>query len=509
LPYYIGDVIKDRNKLFVQTAAAFNKRFHIDVRTLTEVTQIDPKKRTITAVKQLTGEIYTEKYDKLVLSPGAEPIRPPLPGIDSEGIFTLRNVRDTDFIKNYIGQHNVKSAVVIGAGFIGLEMAENFHHLGLQVTVIEMSNQILTPLDFPIAALAQQHIRSKGVRLLLNTTVTGFAKYTDGLALTLKTGEILKTDMALLSIGVRPDTRLAEKAGLKIGAAMGITVNEFLQTSDPDIYAVGDAIEFKNPVSGKSMISYLAGPANKQGRICANNMVLGNTHSYHGSINTAIVQVFDMTVATAGMASKHLKAANINHIVSTNHAGSHAAYFPGSSRMAIQIVFSPDTGRLLGAQIAGYEGVDKRIDILSSYIQQGGSIHDLAEFEHAYAPPYSSAKDPVNMAGFVAENILADRLKVFYWDELAGLIPESLLMDVRNPDEFSAGFIPGAINIPLDDIRERLQEIPAHKKILIYCEAGLRGYLAQRILKQHGFDLVSNLSGGYVSWKACVAESEK
>jgi rhodanese-related sulfurtransferase len=290
---------------------------------------------------------------------------------------------------------------------------------------------------------------------------------------------------------------------------MGIAVNEFLQTSDPDIYAVGDAIEFKNPVSGKSMISYLAGPANKQGRICANNMVLGNTHSYHGSINTAIVQVFDITVATAGMASKHLKAANINHIVSTNHAGSHAAYFPGSSRMAIQIVFSPDTGRLLGAQIAGYEGVDKRIDIMSSYIQQGGSIHDLAEFEHAYAPPYSSAKDPVNMAGFVAENILADRLKVFYWDELAGLMPESLLMDVRNPDEFSAGFIPGAINIPLDDIRERLQEIPAHKKILIYCEAGLRGYLAQRILKQHGFDLVSNLSGGYVSWKACVAESEK
>jgi rhodanese-related sulfurtransferase len=238
-------------------------------------------------------------------------------------------------------------------------------------------------------------------------------------------------------------------------------------------------------------------------------MVLGNMHSYHGSINTAIVQVFDMTVATAGMASKHLKAANINHIVSTNHAGSHAAYFPGSSRMAIQIVFSPDTGRLLGAQIAGYEGVDKRIDILSSYIQQGGSIHDLAEFEHAYAPPYSSAKDPVNMAGFVAENILADRLKVFYWDELAGLMPESLLMDVRNPDEFSAGFIPGAINIPLDEIRERLQEIPAHKNILIYCEAGLRGYLAQRILKQHGFDLVSNLSGGYVSWKACVAESEK
>ncbi|HEY8734126.1 MAG TPA: FAD-dependent oxidoreductase, partial [Puia sp.] len=373
LPYYIGDVIKDRNKLFVQTAAAFNKRFNIDVRTLTEVIQIDAKNRIVTAFKQSTGEVYTENYDKLVLSPGAEPIRPPLPGINSEGIFTLRNVRDTDFIKNYIGQNNVKTAVVIGAGFIGLEMAENFHQIGLQVIVIEMSNQVLTPLDFPIAALAQQHIRSKGVQLLLNTTVTGFTNDADGLAVTLKSSEILKTDMVLLSIGVRPDTKLAEKAGLKIGSARGIAVNEFLQTSDPDIYAVGDAIEYKNPISGKSMISYLAGPANKQGRICANNIVLGNTNSYHGSINTAIVKVFDMTIATAGMASKHLKAANIAHIVSTNHAGSHASYFPGSRRMSIQIAFSPDNGKLMGAQIAGFEGVDKRIDILSSFIQQGST----------------------------------------------------------------------------------------------------------------------------------------
>ena len=508
LPYYIGDVIKDRNKLFVQTATAFNKRFNIDVRTLTEVIQIDPKNRIVTAFKQSTGEVYTENYDKLVLSPGAEPVRPPLPGINSKGIFTLRNVRDTDYIKNYIGQNNVKRAVVIGAGFIGLEMAENFHQLGLQVIVMEMSNQVLTPLDFPVAALAQQHIRSKGVQLMLNTTVTGFANDADGVAVTLKNGEILKTDIVLLSIGVRPDTSLAEKAGLKIGSARGIVVNEFLQTSVPNIYAVGDAIEFKNSVSGKSMISYLAGPANKQGRICANNIVLGNTHSYHGSINTAIVKVFDMTIATAGMASKHLKAANIPHIVSTNHAGSHASYFPGSTRMSIQIAFSPDNGRLLGAQIAGNEGVDKRIDILSSYIQQGSTIYDLTEFEHAYAPPYSSAKDPVNMAGFVAENILSDKLKIFYWDEIAGLKAGDLLLDVRNPDEFSAGFIPGAINIPLDEIRQRLKEIPVDKNIRIYCEAGLRGYLAQRILRQLGFDSVSNLSGGYVSWKACVAESE-
>ncbi|HEY4937224.1 MAG TPA: FAD-dependent oxidoreductase [Puia sp.] len=508
LPYYIGDVINDRNKLFVQTAQAFNQRFNIDVRILTEVTEIHPENKTITAVNLISGENYTEHYDKLVLSPGAEPIRPPLPGISSEGIFTLRNVHDTDVIKNYIGQKNVKKVIVIGAGFIGLEMAENFHHLGLQVTIIEMINQILAPVDFPIAALVQQHIRSRGVQLRLNMAVTGFTRDAEGLCVALKNGEILKADMVLLSIGVRPDTKLAEKSGLKIGAARGIVVNEYLQTSDPDIYAVGDAIEFKNSITGQSMITYLAGPANKQGRICANNIALGNKHSYHGSINTAIVKVFDMTIATAGMASKHLKPANISHILSTNHSGSHASYYPNAKQMSIQIAFSPDSGRLLGAQIAGYDGVDKRIDILASYIKQGNTIYDMTEFEHAYAPPYSSAKDPVNMAGFIAENILLNRLKVFYWHELAGLKPEDLLIDVRRADEFSAGSIPGAINIPVDDIRSRLQEIPADKNIYIYCEAGLRGYLAQRILKQNGYNNVSNLSGGYVLWKACKAESE-
>jgi NADPH-dependent 2,4-dienoyl-CoA reductase/sulfur reductase-like enzyme/rhodanese-related sulfurtransferase len=506
LPYYIGDVIKDRNKLFVQTATAFNKRFNIDVRTLTEVTEIDPKNKIIIAVNQTTGESYTEKYDKLVLSPGAAPIRPNLPGINNEGIFTLRNVRDTDFIKNYIEHNHVKRALVIGAGFIGLEMAENFHHLGLQVSVVERDKQILAPLDFPIAALAQQHIRSKGVQLFLNAAVTGFTKNNESLTVNLSSGEILKADIVLLSIGVRPDIRLAEKAGLKIGSARGITVNQFLQTSDPDIYAVGDAIEFKNPVGGASVISYLAGPANKQGRICADNIALGNTHLYRGSINTAIVKVFDMTIAATGMAFKNLKAAHIGHLVSTNHAGSHASYFPGSRRMTIQIAFSPVNGKLLGGQIAGFEGVDKRIDVLSLCIQRGGTIYDLMEFEQAYAPPYSSAKDPLNMAGFVAENILSDRLKIFYWDEIAGLDSDDLLVDVRNAEEFSAGHIPGAINIPLNEIRGRLQEIPTDKKIYIYCEAGLRGYLAQRILRQRGFNAVSNLAGGYVTWKSCVKE---
>jgi len=509
LPYYIGDVIKDRHKLFVQTATSFNKRFNIDVRTTTEVTGIDPSKKTVTALEQTTGRLYEESYDKLILSPGAEPIRPPLPGIASEGIFTLRNVKDTDYIKSFVQQKHIKKAIVIGAGFIGLEMAENFHDLGLDVTIIEMGNQILAPVDFPVAAIVQQHIRSKGVDLRLNVAVTGFSKSKKGVDVALNNGETITADMVLLSIGVRPDTRLAVAAGLKIGNARGIWVNEFLQTSNPDIYAVGDAIEFGNPITGQSMITYLAGPANKQGRICANNVVLGNVQKYHGSINTAIVKVFDMTVGTAGTAAKHLKAANINHIVSNTQNGSHVGYYPNSKQMNIQIAFSPDDGRLLSAQVVGYYGVDKRLDVLSSYIKQKGTIYDLIEFEHGYAPPYSSAKDPVNMASFVAENILLNRLKVFYWNELENLGPADILLDVRRIDEFDAGKIHGAINIPLDEIRSRLGEIPKEKNIYIYCEAGLRGYLVQRILKQNGYRYVSNLSGGYNLWKNCMAESRR
>lgn len=509
LPYYIGDVIKDRNKLFVQTAAAFNQRFNIDVRVQTEVTAINPSTKTITAVKQVTGEVYQETYDKLILSPGAEPVRPPLPGIGIEGIFTLRNVRDTDYIKAYVQQKKVTRAVIIGAGFIGLEMAENFYELGLDVTVVEMINQVMAPVDYPVASFVQQHIRLKRVHLRLNTAVTGFTKVGERVEVALNNGEVLVADVVLLSIGVRPDTRLAAMANLKIGPAKGIWVNEFLQTSDPDIYAVGDAIEFENPITHQPMITYLAGPANKQGRICADNAVLGNVRSYKGSINTAIVKVFDMTVGTTGTASKHLTAAGIEHTVSTTHSGSHAGYYPGSKQMTIQLAFAPQDGRLLSAQIAGYEGVDKRLDVFASYIKQGKTIYDLIEFEHAYAPPYSSAKDPVNMAGFVAENILMDRLRVFYWNEIEHLKSSDLLIDVRRKDEFEAGNIAGAINIPVDELRNRLSEIPKNKTIYIYCEAGLRGYLAQRILRQNGYNKVSNLSGGYYLWKACTSEQSK
>ncbi|OIR02914.1 coenzyme A disulfide reductase [mine drainage metagenome] len=506
LPYYIGNVIKDRNKLFVQTASAFNQRFNIDVRVMTEVISVNADKKTITAKNQTTGEVYEESYDKLVLSPGAEPIRPPLPGITNEGIFTLRNVADTDYIKSYVERKDVKKAVVIGAGFIGLEMAESLHGLGLHVTIVEMGNQILAPVDFPIAAIVQQHIRSKGVDLRLSSAVTSFAKDDEQLKVHLKNGDVLDADVVILSIGVKPDTRLAVSAGLKIGDARGIWVNEYLQTSDPNIYAVGDAIEFKNPITQQSMITYLAGPANKQGRICANNIVLGNVQKYNGAINTAIVKVFNMTVATAGTASKHLTTANIKHIVSTTHSGSHAGYYPGAKQMSIQIAFSPEDGRLYSAQIAGFDGVDKRIDILSSAIKRNSTIYELVEFEHAYAPPYSSAKDPINMSGFVAENILLKRLNVFYWNEMDKITDDDLLLDVRTVAEYERGNIEGSINIPVDDIRNRLDEIPKHKQIYIYCEAGLRGYLAQRILLQSGFEKVTNLSGGYFLWRNCTSE---
>ena len=508
LPYYIGDVITDRNKLFVQTAASFKDRFNIDARVMNEVTAIDAEKKIVQVKNLKTGEDYELSYDKLVLSPGAEPIRPPLDGINSEGIFTLRNVPDTDKIKAYVSKFPNGKAVIIGAGFIGLEMAENLHNLGMHVTIIEMGTQILAPVDFPIAAIAQQHIRSKGVDLRLKTAVTGFERTENGLKVFMKDEMPIDADVVILSIGVKPDTRLATAAGLTLGNARGILVNDYLQTSNEDIYAVGDAIEFVNPITHHSMPTYLAGPANKQGRICANNMVLGNKNKYNGSINTAIVKVFDLTVAVAGVASKHLIANKIEHLVSTTHSGSHAGYYPGSEQMTIQINFAPEDGKLLGAQIIGTDGVDKRIDTLSSVIQRGSTIEELTEFEHAYAPPYSSAKDPVNMAGFVAENIMQQRLHVIPWSDVSKIANEDLLIDVRTPVEFTGGNIPGSINIPVDELRNRLDEINCHQNIIIYCQIGLRGYLAQRILLQNGFMNVQNISGGYKLWSACDLESK-
>lgn len=487
LPYYIGDVIKDRNNLFVQTATSFCQRFNIGVRINTTITHIDTKNKTITAHHQLSDRTYEESYDKLVLAVGAAPVRPPIPGIDQEGIFTLRNVTDTDGIKHYITQKNVNKALIIGGGFIGLEMAENLHHLGIAVGIIEMGPQLLSPLDYPMAAIIQEHIQAKGITLHLNTEVAAF----DGKDVLLKDGSTLSSDMVILSVGVKPDLTLAQNAGLHTDK--GILVNEYLQTSDPDIYAVGDVIS----LNGAAPV-YLAGPANKQGRICASNIVYNNNHTYTGAINTAIVKVFDMTVGTTGTAAKQLK---VPHIVSTTHTAAHAGYYPGATTLTIQLAFSPADGTILGAQVAGQHGVDKRLDILSACIQQKRTIYDLVDFEHAYAPPYSSAKDPVNIAGMVAENILLNRMKPCYWHELPS---QATLIDVRMPEEYHAGHIPGAVNIPLDQVRKHLQELPQDRYIYLYCEVGLRGYLAQRILLQNGFTNVLNLSGGYKTWKTCT-----
>lgn len=508
LPYYIGNVITDEQKLLVQTAVGFKNRFNIDVRVQHEVISIHPEEKKIKVTKLSDGSVYEENYDKLVLSPGAEPVRPPLPGVNLPGIFTLRNIPDTRQIKKYVeGRH---SAVIIGAGFIGLEMAENLYHLGIEVTIVEMGNQILAPVDYPIAALVQQHIRSKSINLRLKTAVTGFESSGQGLKVLLSDNSSLDTEMVILAIGVKPDTRLAANAGLKIGAARGIWVNEYLQTSAPDIYAVGDAIEFTNPLCGISMNTFLAGPANKQGRICADNIVLGNKRKYKGAINTAIVKIFDLTVGATGIAAYQLQRMNILHRVSTTRSASHATYYPDAEQMTIQIIFSPDDGTLLGAQVVGVDGVDKRLDVLATFVQHKNTIYDLTEFEQAYAPPYSSAKDPVNMAGFVAENILNGLLQTVYWHQFEHLCEQNsgFCLDVRMPHEFAAYTIPGAVNIPIDELRNRLHEIPAHRPVYLFCEIGLRGYLAQRILLQNGFKDVYSLSGGFALWKVVTKEQQ-
>ena len=505
LPYYIGDTINNREKLFVQTAKGFTDRFRIDIRTEQEVTAIRPDKKEVEIKNLSTGETYTETYDKLVLSPGAEPLRPGIEGIGSKKIFTLRNVPDTDTIKNYVNTENPKRAIVVGGGFIGLEMAENLHDLGIQVDVVEMANQVMAPLDFSMAAIVHRQLTDKGVGLHLEDGVSRFEEKDGGVTVHLRSGKQIATDMVLLSIGVRPETKLAKDAGLAIGERGGITVNDYMQTSDADIYALGDAVEVRHLVTGQPALIPLAGPANKQGRIVADNIVFGNKEKYPGSIGTSIAKVFDLTVAAAGANAKLLQQNNIPYISSYTHGASHAGYYPGAVPLSIKILFAPENGKLLGAQIVGFNGVDKRIEMLAQVIQRGGTVHDLTELEHAYAPPYSSAKDPVNMAGFVAENILNKKSRIIQWRELAELPADTIRIDVRTHDEYKLGTIPGFINIPVDELREHLDELPKEKPIVVTCAVGLRGYLAYRILVQNGFKHVRNLSGGYKTWSVATA----
>jgi NADPH-dependent 2,4-dienoyl-CoA reductase/sulfur reductase-like enzyme/rhodanese-related sulfurtransferase len=502
LPYYIGNVITDRDRLFVQTPEGFAARFKIDVRIRSEVTGIDRKAKRVTVIDLKSNKTYEESYDKLVLSPGAEPVKPPIPGIDLDGIFTVRNVPDTDRIKEYIKRNKVRRALIIGAGFIGLEMAENLHRRGILVTIVEMAEQVMTPLDFEMAAEVHQHLKAKNVEFYLKEAVTAFESRLGRLVARLSGGKELQVGLVILGVGVRPDSALAREAGLEIGGRGGIKVDEFLQTSDPDVYALGDAIEFPHPVLGKPMSVYLAGPANKQGRIVADNIVLGNKRRYRGSIATAIAKVFDLTVAATGLSEKALRAEGIPFVCSITHSASHAGYYPDAQPTSLKIVFSPEDGRLFGAQIVGYKGVDKRVDMIASVLKQGGTVYDLQEIEHAYAPPFSSAKDPVNIAGFVAENIIGGLVKIVHWHELnEEELSRSFILDVREVEEYKLGKIEGAENIPLNSLRDRLKELPRDRRIIVYCAVGLRAYLACRILSQNGFSEVYNLSGGYKTYE--------
>ncbi|PKM94146.1 MAG: pyridine nucleotide-disulfide oxidoreductase [Firmicutes bacterium HGW-Firmicutes-1] len=499
LPYYIGGTIKDRNALFVQTPEAMKARFNMDVRIQSEVMSINRETKTVLVNDLVSGQTYEESYDTLVLSPGSSPLRPKIPGIDSPNIFTLWTVPDTDSIKNYIDTHKVKTATVIGGGFIGIEMVENLHDLGIEVTLVEMVDQVLTPVDFEMAQIIHNHLSNQGIRLHLKNGVKTFS-YNDGVTIVeLQDGTNVLSDLVILSIGVTPNGSLAKDSGLDVNARGGIIVDPYLKTSDASIYAIGDAIEVIDYVNQIPTMIPLAGPANKQGRIVANNIV-GRMESYEGTQGTSVAKVFDLTVATTGTNEKILnrlgKEYGKDYWITIVQPRSHAGYYPGAMPMTLKVIFDND-GKILGAQNVGFDGVEKRIDVIATAMRFGGTIYDLKKLELAYAPPYSSAKDPTNLAGFSAENILLGDQAPILWRELINLdSSESIILDIRENIEYELGAIENAIHIPINDLRERLNELPKDKLIVVYCAVGLRGYIAARILSENGFT-VKNLLGGF------------
>ena len=496
LPYYVGGEIADRKKLLVISPELLRRRFNLDVRTGSSVEAIDPAAKKMRIRELTTGREYEESYDKLILAPGAAPIRPPLPGIDLPGIYSLRNLQDVDRIKERVDQ-GIRQAVVVGAGFIGLELVENFVKRGIATTVVELQDQVLPPFDKEMTTPIVETLLEHGVSVLLGQSANAFEATPDGVVVQLKSGRRLPAQLVILGVGVRPENKLATDAGLKVGPRGGIQVNEHLQTSDPDIYAVGDAIEVKDFVSGESIQVPLAGPANRQGRIAADN-IFGRAVCYRGTQGTAIVGVFQHTVAMTGASEKSLRRSQRPFRMVYIHPAHHAGYYPGAEAMTLKLLFDPDTGRILGAQAVGGAGVDKRIDVLSVAIQAGMTVFDLEEMELAYAPQYGSAKDPINMAGFVAGGLLRGDHPQIDVATLLALSPgvRPFLLDVRTPQEFASGRILDAVNIPIDEIRSRQGEIPANREIAVYCQVGQRGYLATRILQQAGFN-ARNISGGY------------
>jgi NADPH-dependent 2,4-dienoyl-CoA reductase/sulfur reductase-like enzyme/peroxiredoxin family protein/TusA-related sulfurtransferase/rhodanese-related sulfurtransferase len=494
LPYHIGETIKNRDALLISKPEQFSERFRVDVRIKSEVTAINTVKKAVTVKSDRT--IYEESYDYLVLSPGAEPVRPPVAGINSRNVHTLRTLPDMDLIKEKVDSGKIRRVAVIGGGFIGLEMTENLRHRGLEVVQIELMDQVFAPADREMAQILHQHLQINGIRLLLENGARAFADREDGtLDITLNNGEILNVDMAILAIGVRPDTSFVKKAGIEVNERGAIIVDKHMRTNIKDIYAVGDAVEVTDLVSGQKVHIPLAGPANRQGRIVADN-ISGKETVYKNTQGTAICKVFDLTAAVSGINEKTAKKLGIAYLKSYTHSSSHAGYYPGSYPMSIKILFAPDNGRLLGAQVIGKLGVDKRIDIFATAIRHGLTVHDLAELELAYAPPYGNARDAVNIAGFVAENILNNTSKVVYPEDIERMRKNCTLLDVRSEIEHEQGSISGSLVIPLEQLRDRLDELDKGKPVLVYCQIGLRGYIAARILTQNGFEAY-NLSGGY------------
>lgn len=497
LPYFIGDEIENKEQLLVESPEAIGRRYNLDVRTKSEAIDIDPQEKEITVEDRGSGDTYREAYDKLILSPGAEPVKPPIESIEEvESLYTLRDIPDASSIKEAIGRENVERALIVGGGFVGLEMAENLSEAGLEVTLVEMMEQVLPALDYEMAAMLQNHLRNQAVDLYLENSVTEFEQRDNSVKATLKGGEEVETDLVILATGVRPKAGLAEKAGLEIGESGGIRVDEFLRTSETDIYAIGDAIEVRNCVTGEYQHIPLAGPANRQGRIAANN-IGGQQEKHKCSMGTFIVKVFNLTAACTGANERDLDEAGLDYEKSYTFSSSHVDYYPGSDPMWIKLLFDPESGIIYGSQIVGHGGVDKRIDVLSTAIKSQLDVFELQELDLAYAPPYSSANDPVNVAGFVAGNIVDGIIDVTHWHDVDSLEPEdTVILDVRSNMERSRGHIEGSKHIPLSQLRDRLDELPEDKTVVPHCSIGLRSYIASRILIQNGYD-VKNLSGGF------------
>jgi NADPH-dependent 2,4-dienoyl-CoA reductase/sulfur reductase-like enzyme/rhodanese-related sulfurtransferase len=499
LPYYIGEEIRERDKLLVTKPAVLRDRYRLDVRTGTEVVKIDRVAKTVTARRMSEGSTYEEPYDGLILAPGAAPVRPPIPGIGLPGVYTLRNLVDVDRIKGVVDS-GITRAVLVGAGFIGLELAENMIRRGIETTVVELQDQVLPPLDREMTTPIAEALRGRGVELLLGESAEAFRPATEGLEVVLKSGRVIRTHLVVMGIGVRPENQLAVAAGLAVGPRGGIQVDDRMRTSDPSIYAVGDAVEIKDYVTAAPAQVPLAGPANRQGRIAADN-IFGRESRYRGTQGTSIVGFFDLTAALTGQSQKMLEGSGIAHQKVYIHANQHAGYYPGAKPMSIKVLFEPRSGKLLGGQIVGHDGVDNRINALAMAIQAGMTVFDLEEAELAYAPQFGSAKDPINMVGFVGANVVrgdSPQVHVEDWD--GGLASRAALIDVRTPKEYAAGRIEGAVNIPLEELRERMGEIPRDRKVVVHCQVGMRGYMAALILRHARID-AANLAGGYRTYR--------